>query len=122
MRRLLMVLTLTLAACSKTESAEINEVVKQSVDALREKERVVIQVRLEKSELPTDEQLAERRKLEEELEIARIGRVTETTAGVGYYAITVEVDSTADAIPRIDSMLREAGVKERAAVRVVGTQ
>jgi hypothetical protein len=103
MRTVLLIgFTLTLAACGGTESTEVNEVVKQSVDALRNKERVVVQVRLEKSELPSDADLAERRRLEEEIEVGRIGRIITTGAGVGYYDITVEVDSSADDGPAVD--------------------
>jgi hypothetical protein len=119
MRTLLVaVALLLLAACGGTESAEVNEVVKQSVDALRNKERVVVQVRLEKSKLPSDTELAERRRLEEEIEVGRIGRIITTGAGVGYYDITVEVDSSADAVPRIEAMLRAENLRERTTVRV----
>ena len=114
----LLALLLTLAACGGTESSEVNEVVKQSVDALRNKERVVVQVRLEKSELPSDTDLAERRRLEEEIEVGRIGRIVVTGAGVGYYDITIEVDSSADAVPRIEAMLRAENLRERTTVRV----
>jgi hypothetical protein len=115
---LILAVTLTFAACGGTESAEVNEVVKQSVDALRNKERVVIQVRLEKSELPSDVELAERRRLEEEIEVGRIGRIITTGAGVGYYDITIEVDSSADAVPRIEAMLRAENLRERTTLRV----
>ena len=119
MRGLLIALLL-LTACGETETADVAKVVKETVDAAREKQRVVVHVRLVKTEMPSAEELEERRQLEELIEVDRVGQVVESSAGVGYYAITVEVDSTADAVPRIEAMLREANLRDRASVRVLG--
>jgi DNA-binding LytR/AlgR family response regulator len=120
-KRGLLIALLILAACGKSETAEVAKVLKETVDAAREKQRVVLHVRLVKTEMPSAEELEERRRLEELIEVDRIGQVVESNAGVGYYAITVEVDSTAQAAPRIEAMLREAKLSERASVRVLGS-
>jgi hypothetical protein len=120
-KRGLLIALLILAACGKSETAEVAKVLKETVDAAREKQRVVLHVRLVKTEMPSAEELEERRRLEELIEVDRIGQVVESNAGVGYYAITVEVDSTAQAVPRIEAMLREAKLSERASVRVLGS-
>lgn len=120
MRRSLALTFLLLSACGKTETADVAKVVKEAVDAAREKQRVVIVVRLIKTEMPSAEDLAERRQLEELIEVDRIGLVSRSDAGTGYYAITVDVDSTVESVPRIEAMLREAHLKERASVRVLG--
>lgn len=71
MRMLFVALLLAIVACGKAETDEVAQVVKQTVDAMREKERVVIQVRLDKSKMPSAEELDERRRLEEEIEVSR---------------------------------------------------
>lgn len=96
------------------------EVVKETVDAARPKERIVIQVRLEQSDMPSAEDLAVQRTLEEQIGEGRAGRVVTSGGGVGYFDITVEVESTADAIPRVEALVREAGLQERATIRVLG--
>jgi len=117
---LVALLLLLLTACGGTETADVAKVVKETVDAARQRERVVVHVRLVKTELPSSEELEERRQLEELIEVDRIGQVVESNAGVGYYAITVEVDSTAESVPRIEAMLREANLRDRASVRILG--
>lgn len=118
--RIVLVALVILTACGETETADVAKVVKETVDAAREKQRVVVHVRLVKTEMPSAEELEARRQLEELIEVDRIGQVVESNAGVGYYAIIVEVDSTADAVPRIEAMLREANLRDRASVRVLG--
>ena len=42
------------------------------------------------------------------------------TPGVGYWAITVEVASSVESVPRIESLLRQANLRERSVVRIAG--
>jgi hypothetical protein len=112
MKRLLLLLVLT--ACG----GNAEQVVKETVDAVRPKKTVVIQVRLDRSELPSEEDLQVRRELEEEIEVSRIGRVVTTGAGVGYFDIRVEVGSTIEAVPKIEKLLGERALRERSVVRV----
>ena len=92
--------------------------IKETVEAARPQEHVVVQVRLDRSEMPSDDDLRVRREIEEQIEVDRIGRVVKTGAGVGYYDVEVEVDSTVDAVPRIEALLRARDLRERSTVRV----
>lgn len=114
------VLLMLLAACGKSEvtAEDAEKVVRETLSAVQEKDTVKIQVRLEKTELPTAEELELRRRIEEAIEKEGIGRVTVADAGVGHIDISVEVDSTADAVPRIRDLLETFGVLERSTVSV----
>lgn len=78
-----------------------------------------IQVRLDHTDMPTAEELAVRKQIEDRILDERVGRIKESAAGAGHYDLTVEVDSTNDAVPKIRAILRDAGVMDRATVRVV---
>lgn len=97
---------------------EVAQVMKEGVDAVRPKEYVVVQVRLDASEPPSNEDLKLRREIEDQVEVDRIGRVEATGSGVGYFDLEIEVDSTADAVPKIEQLLRARGLRERSMVRV----
>ena len=114
------VLLMLLAACGKGEvtAEDAEKAVRETLSAAREKDTVKIQVRLEKTELPTAEELELRRRIEEAIEKEGIGRITVADAGVGHIDISVEVDSTADAVPRIRDLLETFGVLERSTVSV----
>ena len=114
-------LLLLLAACGKSEitAEDAEKVVRETLSAAQEKAVVKIQIRLEKSEMPSEEDLAFRRKIEETIEKDGIGRVTVADAGVGHIDISVEVDSTAEAVPRIRDLLESLGVIERSTVSIV---
>jgi hypothetical protein len=79
---------------------------------------VKIQVRLEKTEMPSAEDLQLRKQIEEAIEKEGIGRVKVADAGVGHFEIQVEVDSTAEAMPRIRDLLESFEVLERSTVSV----
>jgi hypothetical protein len=96
------------------------EIVREAVGEMREKDTVKIQVRLEKTEMPSEEELQLRRRIEEAIEKEGIGRIKVADAGVGHIDISVEVDSTADAMPRIRDLLETFGVLERSTVSVEG--
>ncbi|HET8774536.1 MAG TPA: hypothetical protein VFP80_12110 [Thermoanaerobaculia bacterium] len=119
MRRWVVLLVL-LAACGKSEvtAEDAEKAVRETLSAVQEKDTVKIQVRLEKTEMPAAEELELRRKIEEAIEKEGIGRVTVADAGVGHIDISVEVDSTADAVPRIRDLLETFGVLERSTVSV----
>lgn len=106
--------------CGAPETSEVLEVVKETVDAARPKERIVIQVRLEQSAMPSAEDLAVRQRIEEQIGEGRAGRVVSSGGGVGYFDITVEVESTADAIPKVEALLRENRLQERTTIRILG--
>ena len=120
MKRFVVLLLLLLAACGKSgvTAEDAEKVVRETLSEAREKDTVKIQVRLEKTEMPTAEELDLRRRIEEAIEQEGIGRITVADAGVGHIDISVEVDSTADAVPRIRDLLETFGVLERSTVSV----
>ncbi|HEX6096939.1 MAG TPA: hypothetical protein VF432_11490 [Thermoanaerobaculia bacterium] len=120
MRRSVLLLAMLLVACGKTEmtSEDAEKVLRETLSAAKKKDVVKIQVRLEKTEMPTAEELELRRRIEEAIEQEGIGRVTVADAGVGQITVSVEVDSTADSVPRIRDLLETFGVLERATVSV----
>jgi diaminopimelate epimerase len=122
MKTVLTVLALLLAcACGEKSDVTAKDAaaaVRETLSSARDKDVVKIQVRLEKTEMPTAEELALRKKIEEAIEREEIGRVTVADAGVGHIDVAVEVDSTVDAVPRIRELLETMGVLERATVRV----
>jgi len=116
MRRACALLMLALIACGKAE--EISQVTKETLDAVRSPEVVKIQVRLEKTEAPSPAELDVRKQIEERLQQEHVGTLTASTTDIGHYDMTLEVASTNDAVPRVRAILNEAGVLERATVRV----
>ncbi|HEX7831767.1 MAG TPA: hypothetical protein VF787_19080 [Thermoanaerobaculia bacterium] len=123
MRVLISLLVLGVVACGKGESAaEIKEVAKETLAAVRATEVVRVQVRLEKPEPPTPAQLETRKQIEERIQQENVGTIVQTSTDVGHYDFTVEVASTNDALPRVRAILRDAGVLEQSTVRVDGNQ
>ena len=114
------VLLALLAACSPTP--ETRDAIKQAVSETQTKPRIVIQIRLIAPGMPTEKDLELRSEIEKQIEQQNMGAVVAQEAGDGHMDITVEVDNTNEAIPRIKDLLREAGVAERSTVRVVETQ
>ena len=121
MKRFALLLLLLLAACGETgvTAEDAEKVVKETLSEVREKETVRIQVRLEKTEMPSDQDLELRRKIEEAIDKEGIGNLKVADAGVGYIEINVEVDSTAESVPRIRDLLETFGLLERSTVRIV---
>jgi hypothetical protein len=98
---------------------ETADVVKRTIAETRQKTRVSVQVRLEKSDLPAPEELDQQRKMESQIEQQHIGSVVKSESGVGYYDFTVEVDDTTTAIPRIRTLLANAGLLNRSTIKIV---
>lgn len=121
MKRFALLLTLLLAACGETgvTAEDAEKVVKETLSEVREKETVRIQVRLDKTEMPSEQDLELRRKIEEAIDKEGIGNLKVADAGVGYIEINVEVDSTAESVPRIRDLLETFGLLERSTVRIV---
>jgi hypothetical protein len=98
---------------------ETTATLKKTIDETRSKPRVTVQIRLDKPDLPTAEELEVRRKLESDIERDHIGSVLETSAGNGYMDFTVEVDDTTTSIPRIRAVLSGAGLLNRSTIKIV---
>ena len=120
MSPILLVALLILPACGKSEvtAEDAAKVVRETIAGAREKAIVKIQVRLEKTELPSAEELELRKRIEEAIEREEIGRVIVADAGVGHIDLSVEVDSTFDAVPRIRDLLETFEVLDRSTVSV----
>ena len=120
MKRIVLALCLLTIACGKSEitAEDAEKVVKETLAEARDKDFVRIQVRLEKTELPSAEDLELRRQIEEAIEKEAIGKIVVADAGVGHIDISVEVASTADAVPRLRDLLDTFGVLERSTVSV----
>ena len=115
MRFLALILALT--ACSPAQ--ETREAIKQAVGDARTKPRIVLQIRLIEPGYPTEKDLELRRAIEKKIEEQHVGAVVGQEAAEGHMDVTIEVDSTMEAIPRVEDLLREAGVKERTTIRVI---
>jgi hypothetical protein len=102
-------------ACKPESTAEL----KKTIAEARTKPRVNVQIRLETSDFPSPDELALRQKLESDIESRHIGAVLDSGSGNGYMDFTVEVEDTPTSIPRIQSLLNDAGVSKRSTIRVV---
>ncbi|HEX2834697.1 MAG TPA: hypothetical protein VHW00_16920 [Thermoanaerobaculia bacterium] len=117
MRSSLLILLL-LFACRGERAGEMEQVAKETLSAVRAKELVKVQVRLEKPEPPSAADLELRKKIEDRIQQEDVGTITESTTDAGHYDLTIEVASTNESIPRVRAILRDAGVAERSTVRV----
>lgn len=99
--------------------AESTEFVKRTIAETRTKPRVGVQIRLDRPEEPNAEELEQRRKLEADIEQQNIGAIHDSQAGAGYFGFTVEVDDTTVSIPKIRTLLQNAGVLQRSTIKIV---
>jgi hypothetical protein len=113
-RGLLITSVLVLAACSETPTQVVEEVSR----GLRPAYRVEVSLKASAEE-PTPEDLALRRRIEDRIEQENIGRLVSASGGSGTMEIVVEVENTAEAIPKIQALLREFGVFRDAGFKVV---
>ena len=111
-----LMLILAVFACSPTP--ETRDAIKEVVADTKTKPRIVVQIRLLEPGYPTEKDLELRQSIEKLIEEQHIGAVVGQEAAPGHMDFTIEVDSTMDAIPRVEDILREAGVKDRSAIRV----
>jgi len=120
MKRIVFALLVLLTACGRDEvtADDAAKVVRETLTEMRDKSIVKIQVRTEKTEMPSAEELQLRKQIEETIEKEGIGRIKLADAGVGHFDIQVEVDSTAEAMPRIRDLLESFALLERSTVSV----
>jgi hypothetical protein len=105
-----LVVALLLAACKGGERDATAAAVKETYDAVRPKQLVVVKVR--------DEDVALRNAIEDQLVAQRVGTVVERAAGAGFVSLSLEVESTADAVPRVRAILRELDLLEKTSVEI----
>lgn len=120
MKGLVVALCLLSLGCGRSEvtAEDAEKVVKETIAATRDQQIVKIQIRLERTEMPSAEDLELRRRIEEAIEREGIGRVVVADGGVGHIDISVEVASTADGVPRLRDLLESFGVLERSTVSI----
>jgi hypothetical protein len=109
-------ISFVLLACSAPN--ESREVIKQTVSEVRTKQRVVVQIRLPDNGYPSDKDLQLRQSIEKQIEELHIGVIAGQESGPGRMDMTIEVENTVVAIPRIQGLLRESGVLETSTIRV----
>lgn len=95
-----------LAACGDS-----SEVIRDVTAGLRTTSRVEVSVKAEEADV--------QKTLENRIEQENIGRLVSSGLAAGYYQVTVEVENTADAIPRIQDILRSMDLDRDAKFRVI---
>ena len=102
-----------LAACGDS-----GEIVREVTTGIRTTSRVEVSVKASAEE-PTAADIEVRRKIEDRIEQENIGRLISSGAAAGYSQVTVEVENTAEAIPRIQDILRSMDLDRDAKFRVI---
>ncbi|HUP50767.1 MAG TPA: hypothetical protein VNA04_18480 [Thermoanaerobaculia bacterium] len=120
MRLAVPLLLLAFSACGPSEPGvqPATEIIREVGGAMRPKMRVQVSIKAGAEE-PGAEDLELRRRLEEQIEQENIGRLVSSGAGAGQFDVTVEVENTAEAIPRIQAILRSMNLERRASFRVI---
>ena len=115
MRRLMILLLL--AACSKSGKPAV-DLIHDVASEVRTKPRIEVSIRLNQDQpLPADLEL--QKSLEDRVERENVGRLVSSGTKPGYIYVTVEVEQTADAIAKLQEILRKDGVMDRASFRVI---
>jgi hypothetical protein len=118
MKRAMIAALLLVVACQRESRKAAQEVIGEVTSGLREKHRVQVSVKAS-AEDPTPEDLELRKSIETRIEQENIGRIVSSGAGAGFIDITVEVENTAVAIPRLRSVLQAAGALSRSSFKVL---
>lgn len=122
MKVLLVVALLALTACAKSdEKSAAIDLIDQVATEVREKPWVQMLIRVA-GETPTDEELQLQRSIEDAIETERIGRLTASGTQPGYIFVTVEAESSADAIEKLRAIALSKGVIGDTSFRVLTEQ
>jgi hypothetical protein len=117
MKRAIIVILL-LVACGGETRRTAQDVVGEVTSGLRDKQRVQISIKAS-AEDPTPEDIELRKSIETRIEQENIGRVVSSGGGAGFIDVTVEVENTAVAIPRLRTLLQSAEVMSRSSFKVL---
>jgi hypothetical protein len=109
---------LLLVACGGETQKTAREVIGEVTSGIRENQRVEISIKASAEE-PTPEDIELRKSIENRIEQENIGRLISSGGGAGYVDITVEVENTSVAIPRLRSLLQSAGIASRSSFKVL---
>lgn len=94
------------------------EVIHQTIDEARTRTKVQIEIRTEKQD-PSPAELQMQQAIEKRIEKDRAAHVVNDASGPGYVRINVEVDDQATAIEKLRAIVSDAGVSDRATVKVL---
>lgn len=113
-------LLLLLFACGRNEVGiqPATEIVREVTTGIRTNARVQVSVKASAEE-PTAEDLAMRKNLEDRIEQENIGRLVSSSGGAGFVDVVVEVENTADAIARIQEILKSMDAARDASFKVI---
>jgi|SRR5436189_6392518 len=113
MRRLI-VIALLLISCK----GKPLEAIHQTIDEARTRTKVQIDIRTEKQD-PSPAELQLQQAIEKKIEDEHVAHVVNDGSGPGYVRINVEVDDKATAIDKLRGVVRDAGVLDRATVKIL---
>jgi hypothetical protein len=121
--RVLLLVTLLIAtSCgTKEDSNSAADLIDQVATEVREKPRVQMLIRIA-GETPTAEELQLQRSIEDAIESERIGQLTASGTQPGYIFVTVEADSSADAIEKLRAIALAKEVIGDTSFRVLTSQ
>ena len=111
---------LLVLACGGNEPGvqSATEIAREVTTGMRANARVQVSVKASAEE-PTPEDLDLRKRIEDRIEQENIGRLVSAGGGAGFIDITVEVDNTADAIDKIQGVLRSLEVARETSFKVL---
>ena len=88
------------------------------IDETRAPTRIVVEIRLENTEMPNEKELKLRQQIADAIEHEHIGVVAKSTADIGHMDLAIDVKDSNKAIPVIHDVLRRFSIDDRAIVRV----
>ena len=121
--RLLSCLALILplsTACGGDEAGvhSASEIIREVTAEIRTEHRVQVSVKASAEE-PSPEDIEIRRSIENRIEQENIGRLVSSGGGAGEIWVVVEVDNTAEAIPRIQEIIRSMDLTRESSFKVI---
>ena len=94
------------------------EVIHQTIDEARTRTKIQIDIRTQKQD-PSPTELQLQQAIEKRVESEHVAHVVNDGSGPGYVRINVEVDDKATAIEKLRAVVRDAGVADRATIKVL---
>ena len=108
-----LIAVMLLVGCGESATEAVREV----ATGLRETYRVQVSIKASAEE-PAPEDLALRKRLEDRIEQQNVGRLVSAGGGSGQIDVVVEVENTAEAIPKLQEIVKDLGVAREASYKV----
>ena len=111
---------LLLTACGRNETGvqSASEIIREVASGIRTAHRVQVSVKASAEE-PAPEDIEIRRSIENRIEQENIGRLVSSGGGAGEIWVVVEVDNTAEAIPRMQEIVRSMDLARQSSFKVI---